>query len=748
MMIQKPKDLRRMTGTFADPGMIGSFRGFNDDYEKEYTDDEGNLTRDEVNIAQSLLGTRRTLEVLYQNLSGDPDAAPMSEAVDAMIAGEPWALSLDRGMLVVSAAPKYKLMDQDSIIVMSSDLEALLNELRPQFPTVEANQTGTAPIQREEIEAISSNTMLLSLLALLAIYLLLAWNFRGAVMPLIALAPLIVGILWTMGAVFLLFSELNMFTAMIMLMLIGLGIDFSIHLISRFYEERASGASLLDATKVMLGSTGFGVLTGGLTTAAAFFVLIIGDTRGVREMGVGMALGVLLTLISIFVALPALLTIRERVVAWFRNKRGMEDTVIHSGAAKRGLPVIGAIAVASWKRPAVVLSIFAVLVALSIWGMFENKFLWDFLELEPKGLKSVELLREFPERYGVASEGAWLITDDIETSREMKEELRDLGPVGDVSAISDVITAPEWIDENQLILRDYRASMNATSRRITGSETDVEAFAEEIDRYWDNLDLMSNLAFQAGVDRVVKVIDGITGYDMESNSTDTSAVLPKLSALLETGVDSRTMHRVAQAWRVSMRDRLLSMSNPEPVTLDMVPLVIRAAHQPKDGAHEFLVHITPRDYLYNEAAYKRFMSQVQAVDPSITSTTQIGVEVMLGTLLDARDGALFALLLIALLLLFHFRGPEGLLAMIPLIGGTLFMMGTMYLIGMKYNYMNFIAMPVILGIGIDDGVHALHRWREEIGDPRHGSGEFQFCRPRNPAGVTHDDDWFWKPRIL
>ena len=43
------------------------------------------------------------------------------------------------------------------------------------------------------------------------------------------------------------------------------------------------------------------------------------------------------------------------------------------------------------------------------------------------------------------------------------------------------------------------------------------------------------------------------------------------------------------------------------------------------------------------------------------------------------------------------------------------MLGIMYLTGMKYNYMNLIAVPIILGIGIDDGVHALHRFREERG---------------------------------
>ena len=59
------------------------------------------------------------------------------------------------------------------------------------------------------------------------------------------------------------------------------------------------------------------------------------------------------------------------------------------------------------------------------------------------------------------------------------------------------------------------------------------------------------------------------------------------------------------------------------------------------------------------------------------------------------------------------------LAALPLLAGALLMLGLMYLFGMKYNYMNLIAVPIILGIGIDDGVHALEdvdllvRWHVE-----------------------------------
>jgi predicted RND superfamily exporter protein len=96
------------------------------------------------------------------------------------------------------------------------------------------------------------------------------------------------------------------------------------------------------------------------------------------------------------------------------------------------------------------------------------------------------------------------------------------------------------------------------------------------------------------------------------------------------------------------------------------------------------------------------------------------------TLADGRKAALVALMVIAVLLLIHFRGPLGLLAIIPLAVGSLVMLGLMYVLGMTYNYMNLIATPIILGIGIDDGVHALHRYREDgVGGQRQIARSFQ-----------------------
>jgi predicted RND superfamily exporter protein len=84
---------------------------------------------------------------------------------------------------------------------------------------------------------------------------------------------------------------------------------------------------------------------------------------------------------------------------------------------------------------------------------------------------------------------------------------------------------------------------------------------------------------------------------------------------------------------------------------------------------------------------------------------------------DGRNAALLTLLVVFVLLTIDFRKPgHALMAMIPLVAGMVWMVGLMHLVGRRLDVMNVMALPLILGIGIDYGVHVIHRWRREGAD--------------------------------
>ncbi len=755
-VLLKPDQFDRMLASLGDWTLTGTLTGINADFEREYTESESNLRRDEVDVARSVLGLTRALELLSAGVAGQVGLEAMSEAADAAALGEPWMLSLDRQMLLVVCTPKALWGELDVALATLDEVEGIMYEVGARYPGVHASTTGIVKIGEDEMNSVGSYTILLSLGALIIIYFLLARTFLGWVMPLVALTPLVMGILWTQGLLRILFGGLNIITAMMMLVLLGLGVDFAIHVIARFQEERSRGGDLSEVLVTTLSGTGTAVTVGALTTALAFFTLMVGRTRGIFEFGAAAGTGVILTLVAIFLTLPPLLVLRERRLGragggeasgpamdsgaderggpegqpgpgW--SYRSEEAPVVEGsgggGWAASGYAWIGSLAALGWRRPVPFLSVAALLMVGSVWGLRHTQWEWDFLELEAEGLRSVELQREIPGRFGVSDHAAWVVTASVEESRELKEHFRQLPEVGDVTAISDFLPAPERLATYQPKLEKFRAGP-LQAVRAPWQPGDTEILAAEVERLWDNLDLMSNLAFAAGLDRIVRVIDRITGLDAETGDTDDSALLPTLTRRLRgergegegelsAGPDDARVRPLAEAWAARMRDNLEHMTNPAPVSLDQVPENFLRTLTPREG-EGFLLQIVPRRYLYDREALERFAEQTEEIRADVISTEKLILVMNDETLADGRSAALLALATIAVLLLVHFRGLLGLLAMLPLALGSLGMLGLMYLLGIKYNYVNLIAVPIILGIGIDDGVHALHRYREEPGE--------------------------------
>lgn len=712
-VLLKPEQFDRALRSFEDWTLVGALRGLNDDYEREYTDSESNMRRDEVDIARGVLGVTRALELLQETVAGERPVEAINEAADALAMGEPWMLSLDREMLLVSCTPKATITEIDLTIETVEEVEAVVADVGANHPEVYGSTTGMAKIAQDEMNSVGFYTILLSIAALILIYILLAKTFNGWVIPLCALAPLLAGIFWTMGALQIIYGSLNLFTAMMGLVLLGLGIDFSVHVVTRFQEERSRGTDIEEAVSTMFGATGVAVIIGGVTTSLAFFTLLVGDTQGVSEFGVASGLGVLLTLVAIFLTLPALLVILERRRAKAGSRQREPQTSTPSICGGGGYAWIGSIAATSWRHPWLFLTGTVVVAIASGWAVKHTAYEYDFLELEAEGLRSVELQREIPRRFGTSDHAAWLVTESVEESRALKEEFRHLPEVGDVSAISDFVPSNERIAEYRPRLDVFRRGPLSLTRTVW-RPGDALALATEVERLWDNVDLMSNLAYTAGLDRIVNVIDRMTGVDSETGETDPTALLPTLFALMSEGVDNNRLAQIAEVWESRLKSNLERMSNPAPITLDELPNDVKKTFMPRVG-EGFLLHVVPRRYLWNRTDMDRFAAQTEAIDPDVIGTEKLMIVMMDSTLADGRSAALLALVVIGLLLVLHFRGPRGLLALIPLAVGTVLMLGLMYVFRMKYNYMNLITAPIILGIGIDDGVHALHRYGEQSG---------------------------------
>src|SRR5437773_12061109 len=151
------------------------------------------------------------------------------------------------------------------------------------------------------------DTIVASIVSLLVCALIFIYGYQETGRPVKATLCLIVGLAYTLAFTTLTVHHLNILTITFVPILIGLAIDYGVHLISRYEEELRRGKSEEASMIKAMVYTGQGILTGALTTAGAFLAMAFTNFRGIQEMGVICGGGLLVCLIPMMTMLPVLL---------------------------------------------------------------------------------------------------------------------------------------------------------------------------------------------------------------------------------------------------------------------------------------------------------------------------------------------------------------------------------------------------------------------------------------------------------
>jgi hypothetical protein len=156
--------------------------------------------------------------------------------------------------------------------------------------------------------------------------------------------------------------------------------------------------------------------------------------------------------------------------------------------------------------------------------------------------------------------------------------------------------------------------------------------------------------------------------------------------------------------------QLKDVSRPVPITPDDVPAELRARYVGANG--EYLVRAFARASLWDYHSLQRFTTAANTVDPDATGKSFRTLEGLRQMKIGFENAALYALAAIVLVLLLDLRRFADLaLGLFPLAVGVVLTLGVMGLCGVSLNPANMIALPLIVGVGVDNGVHVLHDYR-------------------------------------
>lgn len=221
---------------------------------------------------------------------------------------------------------------------------------------------------------------------------LLLIGFGGGFIPLVILACVLAGLVWTAAIAALWLGHITVVGVGFAAALIGMGVEYGIHGGARFRQLRHDGLDVAEALRATFRDPGPGIVSSALTTAAGLGALVIAHFRPLRELGQVLTVGVLVTLVTTATLGAALLVLfpkgvrpERRALAWRRWGHPLLRGTVGFGA----------------KRPAAVLLGTALLTAVSVWGLTRLELSTDLRSLRPKDHPSGRAERLLVETFSV-----------------------------------------------------------------------------------------------------------------------------------------------------------------------------------------------------------------------------------------------------------------------------------------------------------------------------------------------------------
>jgi len=570
------------------------------------------------------------------------------------------------------------------------------------------------------------------------IILLMLIYFRSGVGLIFVALPLGMSIAWTFAITTLFIGTLNLVTGFLFAVLFGLGIDYGLQLYARYREGRLAGLSMEDAKSHMVLDTGRATLTSALTTTAALLTLTVMDFRGFSEFGFIAGIGVLLAMVSFILVMPALISLAEQLhLIHFKPERARahaEDT------AQRQEPF-------AWPRLVLVVSVF--LLAVGVVAATRVRFEYNTRKLRPPGHED-EVERRSGTSYGRSFTPTLMVADTrdqlraaikaVESLRDRRARQHQKRVTGTVFSILNFVPGRQHekraiLEEIHELLQDRRWNLvrEATRQRLKLDELrtmararpfDLEHLPREVRRSFrgpgfGNVWLaMVSHRVDLGDIRQAALLKSVLGSFQGARYVNLLDLVPRGAKVFTDG-DRAEVRCPGGAGQEACVERALRQlrgvaDRGRPVFSHVVRA--REAYDQKlavaGGLRGQVLAVL------GSSSYLLRVTHGAAVEPSGTFHVSSG-EMVLAEVVDLllKEGRLafllaFGTIFIATLLDFRSLKLAG-LAGLPLVVGFLWTFGIMNLVGLRLNLFNFVILPALLGIGIDYGVHYVHRYETE-----------------------------------
>lgn len=651
---------------------VGLYEGFDMSWEAQNLK-EGYLAS--VRHNQTLLeGSEQRYAEAEQMLSEALRLSPMMEQMGEMITA-----MVDKNFDIesVQAETCLGLIFMDPEVDGDERLEAQRRIIDIGNEEMDYSETRVSAtrVMMEEINESADRTLeeLLPIAFVLVVIILLI-VFRSFVETVLSLGALGIAIVWTFGFGVIFGYTFNPMIIAVPILITGLVIDYGIHMVMRYKEEKERDHSPSESTSITITAVGGALVLTTFTTAIGFLSNRISDIGAMQQFGTLAAVGIVSSLILMITFLPAMIQIYD---VWkkkrkSKNKNKSKNNSVNklaSKAKKHGGDLVSRLlsksADASDRHPLAVLVVVLLITGVSTYGAVNVDTTFDIEDFLPEDQPQSQNMKYLSERFDIETSHAYILTDEVEvdspeylyavnvTTSNIEDSDMVGGNGGDVRSSLSVIQTYGKAHPGSLEYNDTITSA------FEDSDTNDDSIPNE------NVTELYNMLFE--FDRSRDAIRNVLNRTKEDDGTYTYdfAVI----RLLEDG---------------------------EEISSDLDNAAILEDELEKD--------VDP----LNEAGYPAKITSGSMLAQETTSElTDTQIQTLIATML---------IVAVTLTIVFYFKDkslPVGVITTIPVALATIWILGTMYVFDIPLNVMTVTVTALTVGMGVDYSIHISHRFLEE-----------------------------------
>ena len=544
--------------------------------------------------------------------------------------------------------------------------------------------TGNQVLEDDELRSVEIGTQRAGILSLVLVCIILVVGLRSVRLVVAVILTLLFGLVWSTGYATLSVGHLNLISVAFAVLFIGLSVDFGIHFGLRYWEERDSGHDHAEALRIAARGNGGALTLCAVSSAIGFFAFIPTDFLGIAELGVIAGGSMFIALFANLTLLPAFLTLLRpsgRTIIKGSFGTGLLERFVQRYS--RVIPIVAFVCAGA--------SLFAVPYA---------RFDPDPLNLKDPKAESMVVLRALTRDEGRPPYVISILKPDLAVAGEVADKLDPL-PV-----VDEAITLQSYVPEGQaekFEVIDETAFFMLPVFDELGTEPPPTAVQnrtaiEDLQPKLKTLVASATAGELAGP--ASRLADALAKFQSETQGSE--AAMDELKARLLGALPGR-LQRLNEA-----------LSVEEEVTLDGLPERLRARYMAVDGRAR--VEVFPEEDVSEQAALERFVAAVSALEPDSTDDAVTMVkagDVVAGATIEASILAIAGIMILLVVLL----GSAGqtLLIMVPLGLAALLTIAATVVLQLPFNFANVIVLPLMLGLGVDNGIHLVMRYRGELG---------------------------------